>query len=88
MLDYYWRDYTGEIPSDAVKGGRDVNNVTTYIGHVFVKNLGIIPVSIYPGQQSVIANINGLHHLSNYISVSTIFLYFPHTTIEIYEIDN
>ncbi|XP_018562462.1 uncharacterized protein LOC108904402 [Anoplophora glabripennis] len=67
--DYYWRDYTGDIPGDAVEGGRDVNNRKTYIGQVFVKNHGIIPVTIYPGIKSVTANINGIHRLSSYIKI-------------------
>ncbi|CAH1988055.1 unnamed protein product [Acanthoscelides obtectus] len=29
---YYWRDYTGEVPCDAVVGGHDELNRTTYIG--------------------------------------------------------
>ncbi|XP_018570728.1 uncharacterized protein LOC108910568 [Anoplophora glabripennis] len=67
--DYYWRDYTGEIPSDAVEGGYDINRKTTYIGQVYVKHYGIIPVTIYPGKTSVTANIWGLHHLDSYIKI-------------------
>ncbi|XP_018562461.1 uncharacterized protein LOC108904401 [Anoplophora glabripennis] len=67
--DYYWRDYTGDIPGDAVEGGRDVNNRKTYIGQVFVKNYGIIPVTIYPGKTSVAANIDGIHHISSYVKI-------------------
>lgn len=73
LLDYYWRDYTGDIPEDAVEGGRDLNHRTTYIGQVYVKNFGIIPVTIYPGTTSVTANIQGLHHLSSYVKVSGLF---------------
>ncbi|KAJ8920601.1 hypothetical protein NQ315_004740 [Exocentrus adspersus] len=67
--DYYWRDYTGNIPYDAVDGGWDVNNETTYIGQVFVKDHGIIPVTIYPGVTEVTANIKGLHTLHSYIKI-------------------
>ncbi|XP_018562442.1 uncharacterized protein LOC108904397 [Anoplophora glabripennis] len=67
--DYYWRDYTGEIPGDAIEGGRDVNNKVTYIGQVFVKNHGLIPVTIYPGKTSVAAAIHGVHNFNNHIKI-------------------
>ncbi|KAJ8961144.1 hypothetical protein NQ318_008824 [Aromia moschata] len=67
--DYYWRDYTGDIPQDAVEGGSDINKRTTYIGQVYVKNGGIIPVTIYPGQKFVMANIFTLHKTQDYIKI-------------------
>ncbi|XP_018575569.1 uncharacterized protein LOC108914277 [Anoplophora glabripennis] len=67
--DYYWRNYTGIIPRDAIEGGRDVNNMTTYIGQVSVKNQGVIPATIYPGNTTVVAVAHGVHRVSSYIKI-------------------
>ncbi|KAJ8961145.1 hypothetical protein NQ318_008825 [Aromia moschata] len=69
LEDYYWREYTGEIPHDSVKGGTDVNNKTTYIGQVYIKQWGIIPVTIYPGRRTVVATIQGVHQTDQYIKI-------------------
>jgi hypothetical protein len=61
LLDYYWRDYTGEIPDDAVPGGYDRNLEPTYIGQLFVINHGLLPARIYKGQKSVTASRYGIH---------------------------
>lgn len=69
---YYWREYTGELPSDAVPGGSDKYGKTTYIGqalHIFPPNGKLIPGKIDadekqmyyawgdPGQHVVTKNI-------------------------------
>ncbi|RZC33548.1 DUF3421 domain containing protein [Asbolus verrucosus] len=33
-VDYYWRDYEGEIPEDAISAGRDANDKDVYIGQI------------------------------------------------------
>jgi hypothetical protein len=53
MPDYYWRDYNGEIPHDAILGGYTVNKKPTYIGQAFLADVGIIPGTIYPGQVGI-----------------------------------
>ena len=53
ILGYYWRDYTGEIPEDAFPGGLDINQKPTYIGQAYLKGVGLIPTSLYPGQPSM-----------------------------------
>ncbi|XP_018562465.1 uncharacterized protein LOC108904404 [Anoplophora glabripennis] len=68
-VDYYWREYTGSIPRDAVEGGRGPNNCLTYIGQVSVREHGIIPVTIYPGNTSVVAAVYGVHHVNLYIKI-------------------
>ncbi|XP_063923018.1 uncharacterized protein LOC135137321 [Zophobas morio] len=48
-IDYYWRDYLGIVPRDAVPGGHDVTNRTTYIGQGFYSKAGLLTGTIYPG---------------------------------------
>lgn len=69
-MNYYWRDYTGIIPSDAVPGGTDINKVTTYIGQGFVKDQGIIPGIIYAGHNHITVPTHGTQNLDTYIKVS------------------
>ncbi|KAJ8961143.1 hypothetical protein NQ318_008823 [Aromia moschata] len=69
LYDYYWREYTGAIPVDAVSGGYDVNGRTTYIGQAYIKQWGIFPVTIYPGKKSVLAPIRGICEIDNHIKV-------------------
>ncbi|KAF2905839.1 hypothetical protein ILUMI_00345 [Ignelater luminosus] len=46
MEGYYWRDFTGEVPEDALPGGTDTNGKPIFIGQVL--QLGfLIPVKIY-----------------------------------------
>ncbi|KAJ3616393.1 hypothetical protein MTP99_003874 [Tenebrio molitor] len=47
-FDYYWRDYNGEIPDDAIPAGSDRNDKPTYIGQVYVPNRQIQTVSDKP----------------------------------------
>ncbi|KAF2900132.1 hypothetical protein ILUMI_06050 [Ignelater luminosus] len=49
IFDYYWRDYVGIIPEDAIPGGKDKAGVTTYIGQVYIKDRELLPATIYPG---------------------------------------
>ncbi|KAK5646594.1 hypothetical protein RI129_005058 [Pyrocoelia pectoralis] len=42
---YYWREFDGKIPQDALPGGINSEGVTTYIGQVFGRNL-VIPAKI------------------------------------------
>ncbi|XP_031334298.1 uncharacterized protein LOC116164287 [Photinus pyralis] len=51
--DYYWREYKGEIPADAIPGGRDTKGKTTYIGHFHIPNQGIHPAVIYPDTKTL-----------------------------------
>ncbi|KAJ8928578.1 hypothetical protein NQ314_018864 [Rhamnusium bicolor] len=58
--NYYWREYAGEIPFDAVTGGTDVDNKTTYISQVNLNEYGIIPVTIYPGEKICNSKYDGI----------------------------
>ena len=42
---YYWREFNGVIPQDALPGGINSDGETTYIGQVFSKDL-VIPAKI------------------------------------------
>jgi hypothetical protein len=68
-FDYYWRDYYGEIPDDAIPGGSDRNYKPTYIGQVYVPNRQIQTVRIYPGKESVTASANGIFTLTSFIKI-------------------
>nr|CAH7766745.1 unnamed protein product [Callosobruchus chinensis] len=60
---YYWRDYTGEVPCDAVVGGYDEQNRTTYIGQGFGMFNGyysLSPVTIIEGERRQRASISGI----------------------------
>jgi hypothetical protein len=59
--DYYWRDYYGKIPDDAVEGGKDIRGNPTYIGQAFVLHHGILIGQIYPGQISLTTSKEGIH---------------------------
>ncbi|KAK4877868.1 hypothetical protein RN001_010374 [Aquatica leii] len=59
-FDYYWRDYFGNIPYDAVQGGIDKNGNPSYIGQVYSKNhASLLPATIYSGCLSARASVNG-----------------------------
>ena len=50
-LDYYWRDYYGVIPNDAVPAGKDHNGDTLYIGLIYVRGFELLPGTIFPKQE-------------------------------------
>lgn len=49
--DYYWRDFFGSVPSDAVEGGYSEINGSTYIGQAL--NIDVSPVEIHEGRPEV-----------------------------------
>ncbi|KAK5639941.1 hypothetical protein RI129_010752 [Pyrocoelia pectoralis] len=60
--NFYWRDYDGTIPSDAVPGG-NLNGNITYIGMLTVPgiiNAGTISGFIIPGDPKAYATHHGL----------------------------
>jgi hypothetical protein len=58
--DYYWREYTGVIPRDAVAGGANINGEQVYIAQAYVKNHGLIPGQINAGVKEVWVPIDGV----------------------------
>ena len=56
--DFYWRDYNGEVPKDALPAGLDREHKNTYIGQVV--SMG----TLIPGQ--VFAGIEKIYYSSDY----------------------
>ncbi|RZC35673.1 DUF3421 domain containing protein [Asbolus verrucosus] len=67
--DYYWREYTGSIPGDAVVGGKDINGHDIHMGQAYIRNHGLIVVQIYPGVKEVHAAIAGIKTVSTYVKI-------------------
>lgn len=59
IRDYYWREYLGVIPSDAIPGGFDKTNQRTYIGQMFDSRFGLLPSTIYKGSKHLLASGGG-----------------------------
>jgi len=58
--DYYWKEYDGLIPEDAVPGGHDKSGNPTYIGQVlYTKQSDLLPATIYSGCKSALATEGG-----------------------------
>jgi hypothetical protein len=68
-FNYYWKDYFGEIPADAVPGGTDKNHQTTYIAQVYIPNHGILTTRLYKGSKSVTTSRYGIHTSEQFIKV-------------------
>ncbi|XP_044263735.1 uncharacterized protein LOC123010718 [Tribolium madens] len=52
--DYYWRDYTdGEVPIDAVVGGKIADGKNVYIGQAYIENQGEVVCEIFDGIKEV-----------------------------------
>ncbi|KAF5271199.1 hypothetical protein FQA39_LY08206 [Lamprigera yunnana] len=47
--DYYWKDYIGYIPNDAIAAGKDKQGQPVYVGQAFFKDIGLLPTTIYVG---------------------------------------
>lgn len=58
-LGHYWREFTGNIPSDALKSGTDKNGKPVYVGQAFFKNVGLLPTTIRSDSESVTATAWG-----------------------------
>nr|XP_015837640.1 PREDICTED: uncharacterized protein LOC107398348 isoform X2 [Tribolium castaneum] len=69
--NYYWRQYTGDVPEDAVVGGEDINSKNIYIGQAYVKNGGLIVCQIFPGIKQVYVPFGGIKTVEANIKVWT-----------------
>ena len=71
MLDYYWREYKGAIPQDAVVAGQDGRSQKAYIGQAYVKGFGLMVIHIRPNAKELYAPICGVKNVNEHIKVST-----------------
>ncbi|RZC38604.1 DUF3421 domain containing protein, partial [Asbolus verrucosus] len=67
--DYYWQDYDGCIPTDAIVGGQDSNGTNIYIGQVYVRSKGLMVAQINVGDTEVYAAINGIQKVDSNIKI-------------------
>ncbi|XP_030765139.1 uncharacterized protein LOC115889314 [Sitophilus oryzae] len=68
-IDYFWRNYNGEIPADAYSPGIDEKGVITYIGQAFIEERpGVYPTAIRPGKP-IITSIDGPREVSNFVQI-------------------
>ncbi|KAF2897470.1 hypothetical protein ILUMI_08700 [Ignelater luminosus] len=51
--EYYWKDYVGVIPVDAVEGGTDKYGIPTYVGQAYTKEYELLPGVITSGCKTV-----------------------------------
>ena len=68
--NYYWREYGGKIPADAIPGGRDINGDNVYIGQAYMQNRGLFIGQIKPGSTEVFITNHGVTKVDKYIKVS------------------
>ncbi|KAI4464728.1 hypothetical protein MML48_3g00012081 [Holotrichia oblita] len=57
--NYYWRDYKGTIPEDAVNGTADL-----YIAQVYYE--GILPATVYPSTKQAVTECRGARRILKY----------------------
>lgn len=69
FYDYFWREYNGEIPNDAIIGGISSNGDNIYIGQAYVHNYGLIPGQIRPKIDEIVAIEYGIHRTTKYNKV-------------------
>jgi hypothetical protein len=93
-VDYYWRDYNGLIPEDALPGGRDINGKDTYIGQIYMHGFGLFIGQIIPGKLEINVPCHGVRkqnyaikilctkHKNNFGWLSTTSTSFHVDTIE------
>ncbi|KAK5638617.1 hypothetical protein RI129_012912 [Pyrocoelia pectoralis] len=58
-LEYYWREYSGDIPFDAVPAGVDKLGNPTYIGQVYMQGFGLLPATITKGSNYATTSSQG-----------------------------
>lgn len=74
--DYYWRDFFGQIPRDAVEGGFSEVNGSTFIGQAL--NIDLSPVEIHESRHEVYVPVEFPVPQTNLIKVSS-EIYFKST---------
>jgi hypothetical protein len=69
--DYYWCEYVGETPDDAIIAGKDINNRNVHIGQAYVHDAGLIVTQIFPGVKEVYVTYKGVRKIDKYVKVSS-----------------
>ncbi|KAK5641279.1 hypothetical protein RI129_009826 [Pyrocoelia pectoralis] len=59
IIDYYWREYVGEIPNDAIPGGFDKSGNPTFIGQMYSAKFGLLPSTICNSSKQLLASGGG-----------------------------
>ncbi|KAJ3645424.1 hypothetical protein Zmor_023083 [Zophobas morio] len=67
--NYYWREYNGQIPADAIIGGQDINGDNVYIGQAYVSKWGLFTGQIKPGLTEVFITNHGITKVDKYIKI-------------------
>ncbi|XP_063918574.1 uncharacterized protein LOC135133938 [Zophobas morio] len=68
-FDYYWREYKGAIPQDAVVAGQDGRSQKAYIGQAYVKGFGLMVIHIRPNAKELYAPICGVKNVNEHIKI-------------------
>ncbi|KAK5638648.1 hypothetical protein RI129_012943 [Pyrocoelia pectoralis] len=55
VRSYYWKEYRGEIPIDAVPADTNKARNSTYIGQIFIQGRGLLPATIVAGSKIAIS---------------------------------
>ena len=67
---YYWKEYTGAIPPDALPGGSDPDGRHAYIAEAYIHDRGLYTAQIYPGVKEVATVAYGVVKTSVNIKVT------------------
>ncbi|XP_063917326.1 uncharacterized protein LOC135133026 [Zophobas morio] len=57
--DYYWRDFRGKIPPDAIEGGMTASGTPFYVAQVYIKKYGLLPATVFRNKPEAVANAHG-----------------------------
>ncbi|KAJ3645971.1 hypothetical protein Zmor_023586 [Zophobas morio] len=53
---YYWRDFYGKIPPDAIEGGRTAAGTPFYVAQVYIRNFELLPAMVFPNKPEAITS--------------------------------
>nr|XP_023020356.1 uncharacterized protein LOC111508939 [Leptinotarsa decemlineata] len=67
--DYYWRDFSGRIPSDAIPAGNNANGLS-YIGQAYLHLYGVGVGTIIPNTSEILVPCYGhVHAINTFIKI-------------------
>lgn len=74
FVDYYWRDFNGTIPWDAIEGGKDSSGEKTYIGQALYSTWlcqgALVTVNLQRGRKNAAIPIYGVQNTDKNIKVT------------------